>query len=132
MRFAWNHLALVTSVLAVLTATVGSSQSISWKKDYITDDTGRVIATAVPLNSDQISPSAPTALSYSSLSSTSVTLQWGASTDTGGSGLAGYKVYRGQLPVAAVTGTSFTDNYLQPNTSYTYTLVAFDGAGNHS
>jgi fibronectin type 3 domain-containing protein len=50
----------------------------------------------------------------------------------GGSGLAGYKVYRGNLPVVAVTGTSYTDTDLQPNASYIYTVVAFDGAGNHS
>src|SRR2546422_4297789 len=133
MRSQWNHAALIAAILVtILAATAASPQSIYFKKDYITDDTGRLIAIATPLPSDQTAPSVPAGLNYSNLTLTSVTLQWGASTETGGSGLAGYKVYRGNLPVAAVTGTSFTDSALQPDTSYTYTVVAFDGAGNHS
>jgi hypothetical protein len=46
--------------------------------------------------------------------------------------LAGYKVYRGSLPVKAVGGAGFTDNDLQPNSAYIYSIVAFDNAGNHS
>jgi len=66
-------------------------------------------------------------------------MSWTGSTDSGGSGLAGYKVYRqrgteASLPVGTVGNavTSFTDQALQFSTSYTYTIVSFDNAQNHS
>src|SRR5437899_2429437 len=117
---------LVAGPMMVVLAAITAGQSVYFKKDYITDDAGRVIATATPLPADQTAPSTPGSLNRSNLTYTSVTLQWTGSTDTGGSGLAGYKIYRGNLPVAAVTGTSFVDNDLQPNASYTYRVVAFD------
>src|SRR2546422_5091191 len=44
---------------------------------------------------DQTAPTAPSGLSSSNLTSTSVQLTWSGSTDPpGGSGLAGYKIYR--------------------------------------
>jgi hypothetical protein len=108
------------------------SAQVYWKKDYIVDDTGRVIATATPAPADQIAPGSPSGLTHSVLTLTSVQFQWSPSTDGGGSGLAGYKVYRGNIPVAAVSGTTFTDNDLLPSTAYSYSVVAFDHAGNHS
>ena len=89
-----------------------------------------------PLPSDQTAPGNPT-LNTPTVTATSVSLTWSSVTDTGGSGLAGYKVYRqrgtgASLPVGTVTGTSFTDQPLQPSTGYTYKIVAFDNAQNHS
>jgi chitinase len=83
---------------------------------------------------DSTAPTTPTSLSSPSKTTTSISLSWGASTDTGGSGLAGYNVYRNgaATPTAQVTGTSFTDNGLTANTAYTYTVRARDGAGNLS
>jgi hypothetical protein len=43
---------------------------------------------------ESIPPSTPGSLSATGLTSTSIRVSWTASTDTGGSGLAGYKVYR--------------------------------------
>jgi hypothetical protein len=47
-----------------------------------------------------------------------------------GTGVAGYRVFRngGATPVASVTTTSFTDSNLNPETSYSYNVRAFDGA----
>ena len=73
-----------------------------------------------------------------------MTLTWSASSEnTGGSGLAGYKIYRQRTPTSSNTnlpvGTvgpntpTFTDPHLQPSTSsYVFTVVAFDKAQNHS
>lgn len=94
----------------------------------------------VPAPADQTAPTAPTGLGSSSVTATSVQLSWSASTDSGGSGLAGYKVFRALAPNGAVpVGTvgpavlSFTDQPLRPSTTgYNYTVVAFDNAQNHS
>ena len=57
-----------------------------------------------------------------------------ASTDTGGSGLAGYRIFRngGATPIATVTTTSYSDTGLAASTQYTYTVRAVDGANNVS
>jgi chitinase len=84
--------------------------------------------------SDTTPPTTPGTLSSPAKTSTSVSLSWGASTDSGGSGLAGYNVYRNgaTTPTAQTTGTSYTDTGLNANTTYTYTVRARDGAGNLS
>src|SRR2546425_13022625 len=129
-------------VLAVLVSTsVGAQQTIYFKKDHIYNGPGgKEIAIVTPAPTDQTAPTAPSGLSSSNLSSTSVQLNWSAATDSGGSGLAGYKIYRqrgtgARLPVGTVGSSTltFTDRPLQSGgTSYTYTIVAFDNAQNHS
>jgi len=83
---------------------------------------------------DTIAPSTPTALTAVAASGTSINLSWGASSDTGGSGLAGYEIFRngGGTPIATTTSTSFTNQSLQPATTYSYTVKAYDHAGNRS
>jgi hypothetical protein len=63
-------------------------------------------------------------------SSSQVTLRWNSSTDTGGLGLAGYLVYRDGILVGTTTTTEFVDTTVAPNTSYCYTIVAYDAGGN--
>jgi len=65
---------------------------------------------------------------------TSIDLAWQASTDTGGSGLAGYRVFRGGSQVAQVAAgtTTYLDSGLNPSTQYSYTVRAYDNAGNVS
>src|SRR5260370_16361100 len=46
--------------------------------------------------SDTTAPTVPTGLTASAVSSSQVNLVWSGSTDTGGSGLAGYKIYRSE------------------------------------
>lgn len=83
-------------------------------------------------STDTTAPSVPTGLASTSQTSASITLSWSASTDTGGSGLAGYNVYRGGTLVGSPTTTSYTDSALQADTAYTYTVRARDNAGNVS
>src|SRR6185436_10536740 len=55
----------------------------------------RVIAVEGPPPApDSTPPSAPSSLAYSNLTPSSVVLNWSGSTDTGGSGMAGYHVQR--------------------------------------
>jgi chitinase len=83
---------------------------------------------------DTTPPTTPGTLSSPSKTTTSISLSWGASTDSGGSGLAGYNIYRNgsSTPTAQTTGTTFTDTGLTANTAYTYAVRARDGAGNLS
>ena len=85
-------------------------------------------------STDTTAPSVPQNLVANATSATSITLAWSASTDSGGSGLAGYRVYRngGSTPIANVTAAGYTDSTLSPNTAYTYTVAAYDQAGNQS
>jgi fibronectin type 3 domain-containing protein len=80
---------------------------------------------------DTTAPSVPT-LTASAASSSQINLSWTASTDTGGSGLAGYKIYRSGTLLATTTGTSYSNTGLAASTAYCYTVAAYDNVGNNS
>ncbi|BBB33105.1 hypothetical protein TTHT_1617 [Thermotomaculum hydrothermale] len=83
---------------------------------------------------DTVPPSIPTGLTVVSTGENFIAIKWDPSTDTGGSGLGGYKIYRGPSEIATVgpNTTTYTDEGLQPDTEYTYHVRAFDNAGNYS
>jgi chitodextrinase len=78
-------------------------------------------------------PSVPTGLIDTLDTASSVGLSWNASTDSTGT-LAGYTVYRNgtSIGTANASMTTFTDSTVQPSTTYSHTVDAFDTAGNHS
>jgi chitodextrinase len=100
------------------------------------DAAGNVSAQSTPASattspsSDTVPPSVPTNLSGTSPLATEVSLSWSASTDN--VGVAGYKVFRNSSQVATTTTTSYLDTGLVASTTYTYTVAAFDAAGNVS
>jgi chitodextrinase len=79
---------------------------------------------------DTTAPSTPTGLTSPARTSSSVSLSWNAASDN--VGVTGYQILRGGNPVGTSGTTSFTDTGLNPSTSYTYTVRAFDAAGNYS
>jgi len=82
---------------------------------------------------DTTAPSVPTGLASPSQTANSVNLSWNASTDNaGGSGVAGYDVYRNGSLIASPTTTSYTNAGLAANTTYNYRVRARDNAGNAS
>ena len=85
-------------------------------------------------SSDTTPPPAPTGVSANATSSTQITVSWSSVTDSGGSGLAGYLVFRGgvQITPSAIAATSFDDAGLSANTTYSYTVRAVDNASNQS
>lgn len=87
-----------------------------------------------PNVSDTTPPSTPANLQADAVSQNQVDLSWNASTDTGGSGLAGYNVYRNGTKInpSLVTTTSYGDSTVSASTAYSYTVEAVDGAGNKS
>jgi endo-1,4-beta-xylanase len=85
---------------------------------------------------DTTPPTQPGNPTVSGVTSNSASLAWGASTDTGGSGLAGYNVYRRQDATDTLLTQSTTNSAsltgLTPSTQYSVVVRARDGAGNLS
>ncbi|MGA7538937.1 MAG: hypothetical protein WBW93_09225 [Steroidobacteraceae bacterium] len=99
------------------------------------DSLGSVSAQSSPLSvttPDTIAPSVPTGLAGTAVSSSQINLSWNASTDTGGSGLAGYYVYRNGSELTTTTTNSYQNTGLAGSTTYSYAVAAYDHAGNVS
>jgi hypothetical protein len=80
---------------------------------------------------DTTPPTAPTTLTATATSPSSIDLTWSPSTDT--VGVDRYRVFRGGQPIADVTMTfDYLDTGLIGSTAYSYTVVAYDAAGNAS
>ena len=79
---------------------------------------------------DTTPPSAPTFPVAVVASPTQVNLSWTASTDN--VSVAGYKIFRNGVQIGTSTGASYSDSGRAPNTTYTYTISAYDSAGNNS
>ncbi len=91
-----------------------------------------VTSATTPALADTTAPTIPSGLIATAASTTQVSVSWSASTDSGGSGLAGYQIYRNGTQVGTTTTTGYIDNGLSASTSYCYTIVAYDNAGNSS
>jgi len=92
-----------------------------------------VSVTVTAASNDTTPPSVPGGLAAPSKTATTVNLAWSAATDnSGGSGVAGYDVYRNGSLVGSPSATQYTDGGLTASTAYTYTVRARDNAGNAS
>jgi len=91
-----------------------------------------VFNVTTPAVSESIPPSVPSGLAVAPTSQTTTTLTWNASTDTGGSGLAGYKIYRGGTQIGTSATTSYNDSGLSSGAYYEYRVAAYDNGGNTS
>ena len=83
-----------------------------------------------PSTLDTEAPSAPTNLSATAISSSQINLSWTASADN--IAVAGYKIYRGGAEIGTTASNSYSNTSLSANTSYIYTISAYDAAGNTS
>jgi fibronectin type 3 domain-containing protein len=81
-------------------------------------------------SSDTTPPSAPGTPVASVVSSSQINLTWTASTDN--VAVAGYKVFRNGTQIATPASNSYNDNNLTAGTTYSYTVSAYDNAGNVS
>jgi chitodextrinase len=102
----------------------GSRETANFKPEL-------VVTTNPPPPADTTPPSAPSNL-QASAGDAKVSLSWGASSDN--VGVSGYRVYRDGNQIASVgQGTlAYTDTGLSNGTTYSYTVRAFDAAGNLS
>jgi len=81
-----------------------------------------------PVTPDTTAPTIPGNLVATPAGPTQVDLTWAASTDSGGSGLAGYRVLRGGTQIATTAATNYSDSGLVASTTYSYTVRAYDNA----
>ncbi|MDB6167568.1 MAG: hypothetical protein JWM88_432 [Verrucomicrobia bacterium] len=79
---------------------------------------------------DTTPPSTPEDLRAPAVSTTRFLLKWNAANDD--MKVAGYEIFKDGVSLGCVTGTSRRILQLDPATSYTMTVKAFDAAGNHS
>ncbi|WP_109437919.1 MULTISPECIES: GEVED domain-containing protein [Aquimarina] len=79
---------------------------------------------------DTQAPSAPSGLTASNVTATTLSLSWNASTDN--IGVTGYDVYQGNSITTSVTGTSANIAGLTSGTAYQFKIKAKDAAGNIS
>lgn len=95
--------------------------------------TNNAITPCQPVIPDVTPPSVPLN-PMATASNTSITINWTASYDA--EGVSGYTLYRNGGTEGSVTlnsgNNTFTDRGLSPQTTYTYSIVAFDAAGNKS
>ena len=87
-------------------------------------------ALAVKTLADTTAPAAPTALASASITATSFTLSWTASTDD--VAVTGYDIYKAGVLAGSSATTSFAVTGLLPGTAYSMTVKAKDAAGNIS
>jgi len=129
--------AQIASVTTTSYSDAGLTASTSYRyRVRATDAAGNLsgyssTATATtPALPDTMPPSVPTGLQASSVTASSVTISWTPATDN--VGVTGYRVFRDGIEIASGSQVSYADSGLVASTTYSYTVAAFDAAGNVS
>jgi RHS repeat-associated protein len=117
----------VTGTTAVVT---GLSRSTSYTLDvagYNISGTGSYSSTVTARTGSTSAPGAPTGLTVTGVTSSSVSLSWTAPSGT----VTGYYVYEngGSASVASSTSTSVTVTGLSASTAYTFTVAGYNSGG---
>ncbi len=121
-------LAIITLV-ALASVSIGAPLfAIVWTDDVQAAEDQFTIGQTV--TGDDVAPSVPTNLSATAVSQTQIDLSWTASTDD--LAVTGYQVFRDLAFIATSTAISYSDTGLTPDTTYSYTVTAFDAAVNIS
>ncbi|WP_406318957.1 glycoside hydrolase family 9 protein [Streptosporangium sp. NBC_01639] len=102
--------------------TVNWNAPLAWLANWAAEKSGSTPP------ADTTPPTVPGKPAASAVTSTGVTLTWTASADPE-SGVAGYDVYRGSTKIASTTAGTYQVTGLIPDTSYTFSVVARNGAG---
>ncbi len=98
--------------------------SFNNESDYSTE-----LVYTVPIL-DLTAPSTPTSFQTTIISTSQINLSWNASSDN--IGVTGYRIYRDSIQIAITSNTTYQDTGLSPSTTYSYTVSAYDAAGNES
>ena len=124
---------VTTETADLIQALIGSTGSQMATANAAAANIGRLIVIApagTPPPTDTEKPSVPQNLAGESTSSTRVYLTWSGSTDN--FGVTGYTVFRDGSQIGTTTLTNYADTTAKANTTYAYTVDAYDAAGNHS
>jgi fibronectin type 3 domain-containing protein len=135
----WSQVGTTAANVTAFSNTGLSANTTYWYRVVASNASGdsaaSTSASATTLG-DTIAPTIPTNLKATN-GKGKITLTWSASTDTGGSGLNGYKVFRSTTStgvftqVGAPTTNSFV-NTAPKGSTFWYYVVAVDKAGNTS
>lgn len=122
-------LSIIASTL-VLSACTGTNETdgLTAALSQSASTTGTSGSTSGVL--DQIPPTMPTNLKTTTVTSSFVQIQWDSSSDN--IGVSGYKIYRNSALVASVDQPTYLDADISANTTYSYSIVAFDAENNTS
>ena len=117
------------------TGTANGSYTLTAKAYDASGNIGQTGTITVTVNNlspvaDTSAPTTPANPSATAASASQINLTWTASTDN--VGVAGYKISRNGTQIGTATANSYQDTGLAASTSYTYTVAAFDAAGNTS
>lgn len=126
---------LIGSTAGTTLGVVGLSPATLYSFSVVAKDAaGNESAASDPLDvttlSDTTAPSGPTNLTAANTTQTTTDLSWDAASDN--IGVADYDVYQGASVIATTVDTNFNVTGLTANTSYAFTVVAKDEAGNES
>lgn len=114
------------------------SQIIAQENAQASQNTGQAIYSPTAMSyyaslvspADTVPPTVPSGVSGVSANPNTATITWNASTDN--VGVAGYYVLRNGVVVGSTASLYYQDTGLIESTTYTYTVEAFDLAGNSS
>jgi len=125
----WNQASidLTTYAGSVVRLQFKGTTGSGWRSDMAIDNI-KVLSSI----SDTEAPTAPANLVTSNITANSITLSWESSSDN--IGVTAYEIYQGSTLIDTTPGDQLTSvvSGLTPNTSYTFTVKAKDGAGNTS
>ena len=96
----------------------------------INSDMTTAVPSSAPSLSDTTPPSTPASVSVTASTQASISLGWTASSDN--VAVAGYGVYQGTSLAGSTASTSYTRGGLGCGTSYSFSVDAYDAAGNRS
>ena len=130
-----TNIGTVTATTANITSlTANTSYTFSIKaKDAAGNESASsntVTFTTPGPTGDTEAPTAPTSLTASNISQTTIDLSWSPASDN--VGVTGYDIYQDGVNVRSVTGTSTTFSGLTASTSYSFYVIATDATGNTS
>jgi hypothetical protein len=110
--------------VAVTSAADGVMASAKFDNVWIYGTTVLPAAPAV----DIYPPYRPKSLVAIALAADQMSLSWLSGGDKGGTGVGGYRIFRDGVMIGVTRSKSFVDTGLAPNTSYSYTVSAYDKA----
>ena len=114
------------------TTATNSSHSLTAKAYDSASPANSTTSATVSVTADNAAPTAPGNFQTTGNSLNSISLSWAASSDN--NGVTGYRLSRNGTVVTTTSGStlSYADNGLAASTTYSYSLVALDAAGNVS
>ncbi|WP_298544758.1 M14 family zinc carboxypeptidase [uncultured Aquimarina sp.] len=123
----WNQASIDLSayVGSVIQLQFKGTTGTGFRSDMAIDDL-KILSTTP----DTQAPSVPANLSVSNITGTTADLSWSASTDD--IGVSEYEIYEGANLITTSVAANTTVSGLNPNSEYTFVVVAKDAAGNSS